>query len=82
MVSQGSSSGSLSRIREVLAALALLVTTADHVPAVTVPFTEGFGNSASGWVIGLVPSGTGSPTWSRSGGGRGGPPAQAAPQAH
>lgn len=53
-------------------ATAAVVLAPAAAQAVTVPFAEGFGGGASGWVIGLVPSGTGSPAWSSSGGADGG----------
>lgn len=53
-------------------ATAAVVFAPAAAQAVTVPFAEGFGGGASGWVVGIVPSGTGSPTWSSSGGADGG----------
>jgi hypothetical protein len=54
--------------RIAITAAALVFIGAGQASAVTVPFTETFGSNASGWVISLVPSGTGSPTWSSTGG--------------
>jgi hypothetical protein len=55
------------RIRSCVVAATLILVPA-AAQAVTVPFTESFEGGASGWVIGLVPSGTGSPAWSSTGG--------------
>lgn len=52
----------------VAAVICGVLTGAERASAVTVPFTETFAGNAAGWVISLVPSGTGSPTWSSSGG--------------
>lgn len=57
-----------SKRRIAVAAAALVCLSAGRASAVTVPFIETFGGNASGWVISLVPSGTGSPTWSSTGG--------------
>jgi hypothetical protein len=54
--------------RIAIAAAALVFMSAGRVSAVTVPFTETFSNNAAGWVISLVPSGTGNPVWSNTGG--------------
>lgn len=61
-------SNSFPRAIAGLVAAALVFLTPGRASAVTVPFTEAFATNAAGWVIGLVPSGTGSPTWSGSGG--------------
>lgn len=61
-----------SKKRIAIAAAALAFMSVGQASAVTVPFTETFGNNSSGWVISLVPSGTGSPTWSSTGGADGG----------
>lgn len=57
-----------SNTRITIMAAALAFISAGRASAVTVPFTETFRSNASGWVISLVPTGTGSPTWSSTGG--------------
>lgn len=61
-------SNSFPRAIAGLVAAALVFLTPGRASAVTVPFTEAFATNTAGWVIGLVPSGTDSPTWSSSGG--------------
>jgi len=62
-------SGSEKRVLAGIVAGAVVFVSAGRAPAaVTLPFTETFGSNAAGWLISLVPSGTGSPTWSSSGG--------------
>jgi MYXO-CTERM domain-containing protein len=64
----GGRAGSRFGVAAVAALIGGVLSWPDRAVAVMVPFEETFSANAAGWVVGLVPSGTGSPTWASSGG--------------